>query len=109
MPPLGVCEWAPPVASVTSGVGQKKKKKEGTATEHHLLLLSFPWEHICLAAADQGLGTGWVCNSDTTLIRQLFPFEPDTYPVAIIPIGYPDETDRPEAKRKPMDEIVTYL
>ena len=66
-------------------------------------------EHICLAAADQGLGTCWVCNFDTTLIRQLFPFEPDTYPVAIIPIGYPDETDRPEAKRKPMDEIGTYL
>ena len=39
----------------------------------------------------------------------IFPFEPDTYPVAIIPIGYPDETDRPEAKRKPKDEIVTYL
>ena len=47
MPPLGVCEQAPPVAPVTSEFG----KKEGTATEHHPLLLSLPWEHTCPTAA----------------------------------------------------------
>lgn len=66
-------------------------------------------EHICLAAADQGLGSCWVCNFDTELIQKLFHFEPGTHPVAIIPVGYPDEAERPEAKRKPMNEIVSYL
>ena len=47
LPPLGACEWAPPAAPVTSGVG---KKKEGTATKHHTLLLSPPWEHTRPAA-----------------------------------------------------------
>lgn len=66
-------------------------------------------EHICLAAADQGLGSCWVCNFDTELIGRLFPFGADTHPVAIIPIGYANETCKPEKKRKPTDEIVTYL
>ena len=37
---------APPAAPVTSGVGQKKK--EGTATKYHMLLLSCSWEHTAL-------------------------------------------------------------
>ena len=43
-PPLGACEWAPHVTQVTSGDG-KKRKKEGTATKQHMVLLSLPWEH----------------------------------------------------------------
>ena len=49
LPSLGACEWAPPAASATSAVG--KKKKEGTATKHHTLLLSPPWELTRPAAA----------------------------------------------------------
>lgn len=30
-------------------------------------------EHLCLAAAEQGLGTCWVCNFDVALVKQLFP------------------------------------
>ena len=48
-PPLGTCEWAPPATPVISGVG--KRKKEGTATKHHTLLTSLPWEHTRPAAA----------------------------------------------------------
>ena len=66
-------------------------------------------EHICLAAADQGLGSCWVCNFDTALLRNLFHLEAGTHPVAIIPIGYPNEGARPETKRKPEGDIVTYL
>ena len=46
---LGACEWAPPAAPVTSGVGKRKKKK-GIATKHHTLLHSRPWEYIHPAA-----------------------------------------------------------
>lgn len=66
-------------------------------------------EHICLAAAAQGLGSCWVCNFDPALMQELFRFEPGTHPVAIIPIGYPNEKEQPEAKRKPASDIVTYL
>ena len=50
LPLLGSCEWALPVTPVTSGIG-KKRKKEGTATKHHMLLLSLPWDHTHPAAA----------------------------------------------------------
>ena len=46
-PPLGVCEQVPPEAQVTSESGIE----EGSATEHHPLLLSLPWECTRPAAA----------------------------------------------------------
>ena len=48
LPPLGSCEWAPPVAPVISGVSKRKRKKkikEGIATEHYPLWASPPWEN----------------------------------------------------------------
>ena len=50
-----VCEEVPPAAPVTTEIS----KKEGTATEHPLLLLSLPWEHTCLAAASAKCS--WQC------------------------------------------------
>ncbi len=62
-------------------------------------------EHLCLAAAEQGLGTCWVCNFDVRLCQKLFDLPGEWYPVAVIPIGYPATTDIPEKKRKATDEI----
>ena len=42
-------------------------------------------EHLCLAAADRGLGTCWVCNYATRLVSQLLPSE-EYEAVAIIPL-----------------------
>ena len=61
MPPLGACEWATPVTPVTSGV-VKKRKKEGTATKHHRLLLSCSWEHTH-SVATTAKSSGW--HTDT--------------------------------------------
>ena len=47
LPPLGVCEQAPPAAPATTEVS----KKEGTATECNTLLLPLPWEHTCPATS----------------------------------------------------------
>ena len=49
LPQLGACEWVPPANSLPQGLA--KRKKEGTATKHHILLCSLPWEHSCPAAA----------------------------------------------------------
>ena len=45
----GAWDWAPPATPVTLVVGKKEKKV--TATKHHILLLSLPWEYTCPAAA----------------------------------------------------------
>ena len=66
-------------------------------------------EHICLAAAERGLGTCWVANYDTMLLNQLFG-DADHEAVAIVPIGH-IAADCPFApkKRKEMSLIVKEL
>ena len=66
-------------------------------------------EHICLAAAERGLGTCWVANYDTMLLNQLFG-DADHEAVAIVPIGH-IAADCPYApkKRKEMSLIVKEL
>lgn len=63
-------------------------------------------EHLCLAAAEQGLGTCWVCNFDVEKCRQYFPGDDGCEPVALIPIGCPDG-EVAEKKRKPMSDILS--
>lgn len=66
-------------------------------------------EHICLAAAERGLGTCWVANYDTVLLNQLFG-DADHEAVAIVPMGH-IAADCPYApkKRKEMNLIVKEL
>lgn len=66
-------------------------------------------EHICLAAAERGLGTCWVANYDTELLNQLFG-DAEHEAVAIVPIGH-IAADCPYApkKRKEMSLIVKEL
>lgn len=67
-------------------------------------------EHICLAAAEQGLGTCWVCNFDAALCHELFSLPENEEAAVVIPIGYAAADVEQKAKvRKPMDAIVTML
>lgn len=62
-------------------------------------------EHLCLAAAEQGLGTCWVCNFRVQLCKELFRLPEQLEPSVIIPIGYPATDEIPEKTRKPMADI----
>ena len=66
-------------------------------------------EHICLAAAERGLGTCWVANYDTVLLNQLFG-DANHEAVAIVPMGH-IAADCPFApkKHKEMSLIVKEL
>lgn len=63
-------------------------------------------EHLCLAAAERGLGTCWVCNYDVEAVARLFPVA-GYEAVAVIPMGHvaPD-CPHPEKRRKTLAEIV---
>ncbi len=68
--------------------------------------VSIAVEHLCLAAAEQGLGTCWVCAFDATLCKQLFNFPEDVEPVALIPIGYPEQPlELKDKSRKELSQI----
>ena len=67
--------------------------------------LAIATEHLCLAAAERGLGTCWVCNYDVAKMKEYFPVE-DFEAVAIIPIGHiADDCPRAEPKRKDLSDI----
>lgn len=66
-------------------------------------------EHICLAAAEQGLGTCWVCNFDVEQCKRSLGLNADVHPVAILPLGYPADAERQPRPRKNISEITTVV
>ena len=68
--------------------------------------LAIAVEHLCLAAAERGLGSCWVCNYHVETIQRLFPVE-GFEAVAIIPLGHIAAACPPAAKRrKGLNEII---
>jgi nitroreductase len=62
-------------------------------------------EHIVLRAMDFGLGTCWVRLIDEQAIRAIFGWDDTISVVALLPIGYPDESPAPR-KRRSIEDIV---
>ena len=62
-------------------------------------------EHLCLAAAEQGLGTCWVCNFDAPQCSEVLGLPENLEPAVLIPVGYAED-EPTEKKRKPLNEIL---
>lgn len=74
---------------------------------HSDIDIAIATEHICLAAADAGLGTCWICHFDPARLTVDLALPQGTVPVVIVPVGYPEGGfGAPEKKRKPTDEIL---
>lgn len=79
--------------------------------DHGDIDIAIATEHICLAAAEQGLGTCWVCNFDSKLCHELLSLPAEEESAVILPIGYPGDgaEDTKRTSRKDMGEIVSEL
>ena len=64
-------------------------------------------EHICLQAADLGLGTCWIGSFDSDKVRQILAIPEDIAIIELMALGYP-AASKPEPKREPMEKIVCY-
>lgn len=74
--------------------------------QHGDIDVAIATEHLCLAAAERGLGTCWVCNFDAAKAKEMFS-DDNFEVVAIIPLGHiAEDCPRGEKKRKHLDEIV---
>ena len=74
--------------------------------QHGDIDVAIATEHLCLAAAERGLGTCWVCNFNPAVMRSIFTRQ-GCEAVAIIPVGHvAEDCPRPEKKRKASDEII---
>lgn len=67
--------------------------------------VAIAFDHLTLAAAEQGLGTCWIGAFDAVEARAALML-PDTIdPIAFTPLGYP-APDKPRKVRKNLDKIV---
>lgn len=78
--------------------------------DHGDIDIAIATEHICLAAAEVGLGTCWVCNFDAKLCHELLHLPENEEAAVLIPLGHlaADAAPRPTT-RKPLSETVTEL
>jgi len=85
--------------------------KRADGKDHTDIDVSIIIDHMTLAAAEQGLGTCWICNFDAALCMELLRLPEHIEPIAYLPIGYPavSNDDNPRhLKRKTKNEIIHY-
>lgn len=106
-------EWmtSAPACILVCADHQQSWKRKSDGKDHADIDIAIATEHICLAAAEQGLGTCWVCNFDTERCRSLFRIPDHLEPVVLVPIGYPESENLWEEtpkKRKDSEELIRY-
>ena len=62
-------------------------------------------EHMVLRALDFGLGSCWIRLMNEQEVRDIFGWDENMFIVALLPVGYPDESPAPR-KRLPVEDIV---
>lgn len=98
-----------PVYIVACSDTAQSWKRSYDGKDHADIDIAIAVEHICLAAAEQGLGTCWVCNFDAQKCSELLNLPVNIQPVVIIPIGYTTQTISRNPHRKPNDEIIKII
>lgn len=66
-------------------------------------------EHICMAAAAQGLGSCWVCNFDAKQLHEALQLSTNEEAAVIIPLGHATEGEIPIKKRKAEADIIDII
>jgi nitroreductase len=64
-------------------------------------------QNLLLAAHAKGLGACWVGAFSEDEVRGALSLPQELRPVAIVPLGHPDQEPRPRPRR-PLDEVVEY-
>jgi nitroreductase len=64
-------------------------------------------EHICLQAADLGLGACWIGSFDANKVRQILDIPDNIAIIELMAVGYPADS-KPKPKREPIEKIVCY-
>ena len=101
-------EWllTAPVIIIALGDHKKGWHRNCDGKDFTDIDLAIAIDHLMLAAAEQGLGTCWVCNFDINKCCDLFEIPENLEPIAFIPIGYPVEKSGHEKNREPLEGLV---
>ncbi len=90
-------------ANFTSNFGSMVKRKH-----FPLIDIGITAEHICLAAAAEGLGSCMIGWFDESAVKKLLSIPKSKRPILIITLGYPENEVTREKRRKPIEEIVSF-
>jgi nitroreductase len=94
-----------PVFIVACGDKSQSWKRSYDQKDHGDIDVAIAFEHFCLAAAEQGLGTCWICHFDAAIIQKGLNLPENLVPIAITPLGYPDENNIKKTTRKAGEEL----
>jgi nitroreductase len=98
-------EEAPVVIVVVANIGRSARVYKSRGELYAIQDATAAVMNLLLAAHSKGLGTCWVGAFEEYMVRDLLGLPDKTKPVAIIPIGYPDE--KPAAPlRMGLDKVV---
>jgi len=95
-----------PIMVVALGNQATAWQRDGVSI--HEIDVAIAVEHLILAATAEGLGTCWICAFDRKAVRKTLNLEPGWDPVAVVPLGYPDEIPS-RTIRKSLGEIMEIL
>jgi nitroreductase len=87
-----------------------KSWKRTDGKDHCDVDISIITDHITLAAAEQGLGTCWICNFDAALCSEILKLPSHIEPIVILTLGYatPEQDLSRHTKRKALNEIIHF-
>lgn len=98
-----------PVVMVVVGLHDMAWKRGIDGKDHTDVDAAIMIDHLMLQAAELGLGTCWVCNFDINKLKEVLELSSSHEPIAIIPVGYPDNKEVPVKKRKGLDELIVRI
>jgi len=105
-------EWIKTAPAIIIVCGDHEESwKRSDHKDHCDIDVSIAIDHITLQAAELDLATCWVCNFDTMKCAELFELPSQLEPVALIPIGYPNDSksaERHDNDRKTIDKIISW-
>ena len=88
-------------------------KRAADNKDHGNIDVAIAVTYLTLKATQMGLGTCWVCNFDASVLTDALNLDKALEPVAIIPIGYPADSDSIETeqpkKRKSIEEFTEWM
>lgn len=104
-------EWffSAPLYILALGDTRQSWKRKPDGKDHCDIDIAIAFEHLILAAVEEGLGACWVCNFDVELCRKLLDLPAGMIPVAMAPIGYPAYDPEPVTNRKTLRDITEII
>ena len=98
--------WAMNAPLIIIGLGNKAEAwKRFDGSPSHVIDVTIAMEHLILAAANEGLGTCWICAFGQDAMHRALDLDENWEAVALTPLGYPDEEPK-EKERKTVPGFV---